>query len=111
MYIPMNLRMHRIMGKNRREPCHCGHYHTSKEVILPELTGIEYMDALVLESSYEIECLNKQPVLPYADQVLLKKARNISNKQVKWYPEKKEWITHTPSGDIVFKKVKNDRTK
>ncbi len=37
MYIPTNLRMYRIMGRNRKEPCKCGHFHTSKEVILPPL--------------------------------------------------------------------------
>ena len=38
MYIPFNLRMHRILGRNRREPCKCGHFHTSKEVILTPVT-------------------------------------------------------------------------
>ncbi len=37
MYIPFNLRMYRIMGRNRKEPCKCGHFHTSREVILPPL--------------------------------------------------------------------------
>jgi len=37
MYIPHNLRMYRILGRNRKEPCKCGHFHTSKEVILPPL--------------------------------------------------------------------------
>jgi len=55
MWIPEILRRHRIMGRNRREPCKCGHFHRSKEVIIPELTGIQYMDALVLESNHEIE--------------------------------------------------------
>jgi hypothetical protein len=31
-YIPEILRRHRIMGKNRREPCKCGHFHNSKEL-------------------------------------------------------------------------------
>jgi len=35
MDIPTNLRRHRIMGRNRREPCVCGHFHSSKEVIIP----------------------------------------------------------------------------
>jgi len=38
MYIPFNLRMHRILGRNRREPCKCGHFHTSKEVFIPPTT-------------------------------------------------------------------------
>ena len=38
-YIPFNLRMYRILGRNRREPCKCGHFHTSKEVNLPPLPG------------------------------------------------------------------------
>jgi hypothetical protein len=54
MWIPEILRRHQIMGKNRKEPRKCGHFHTSKEVIIPELTGIQYMDALVLDSDWEI---------------------------------------------------------
>jgi hypothetical protein len=27
------------MGKDRIEPCKCGHHHISKVYILPELTG------------------------------------------------------------------------
>jgi hypothetical protein len=36
MYIPTNLRMYRIMGRNRREPCKCGHFHSSREVFISE---------------------------------------------------------------------------
>jgi len=53
MYIPIILLIHRIMGMNRIEPCHCGHYHVGKEVILPEVTPIAYMDMLVAQSMYE----------------------------------------------------------
>ena len=35
MYIPTNLRMYRIMGRNRKEPCKCGHFHAPKKVIIP----------------------------------------------------------------------------
>jgi len=52
-YIPANLISHRILGKDRIEPCKCGHYHRGKEVILPEVTSIEYMDMLVLMTTYE----------------------------------------------------------
>jgi hypothetical protein len=34
MWIPENLIKHRIMGKDRIEPCKCGHIHRGKEVII-----------------------------------------------------------------------------
>jgi len=52
-YIPVNLISNRIMGKDRIEPCKCGHYHIGKEVILPESTAMEAMDALVLLTKYD----------------------------------------------------------
>lgn len=33
------------------------------------------------------------------------------NRGYTWNPETKEWVKSTKSGDIVFKKVKNDRAK
>ena len=53
MWIPEILIRHRIMGKNRIEPCKCGHYHISKEVILPKVTPIAYMDMLVAKTKAE----------------------------------------------------------
>lgn len=50
MWIPEILIRHRIMGKNRIEPCKCGHFHKGKEVILPEVTPIAYMDMLVAKT-------------------------------------------------------------
>jgi len=35
MWIPEILVRLRILGKDRVEPCHCGHVHRGKEVILP----------------------------------------------------------------------------
>jgi len=65
MYIPHILRMHRILGKNRKEPCKCGHFHKSKEIYLGDVTSIEYMDMLVTLSKWEMEELSKQLILPY----------------------------------------------
>ena len=53
MWIPEILIRHRIMGKDRIEPCKCGHYHIGKEIILSEPTAIEAMDALVLLTKYD----------------------------------------------------------
>jgi hypothetical protein len=53
MWIPEILIRHRIMGKDRIEPCKCGHYHISKEVILPKVTPIVYMDMLVAKTKAE----------------------------------------------------------
>ena len=53
------------MGKNRKEPCKCGHFHTSKEINLDTVTGIQCMDMLVVLSKWEMEELSEQPILPY----------------------------------------------
>jgi hypothetical protein len=53
MWIPTNLIRYRIMGKDRIEPCKCGHFHRGKEVILPEVTPIAYMDMLVAKTKAE----------------------------------------------------------
>ncbi len=34
-YIPFNLIRYRILGKDRMEPCGCGHFHRSEPVVLP----------------------------------------------------------------------------
>lgn len=90
MYIPINLRMHRIMGRNRKEPCKCGHFHTSKEVFIPELTYEQYVDVVLW---------------------LLKMEKQLNGRRYKWYSNQKELVKHTPKGDIVFKRVKYDRTE
>lgn len=54
MYIPFILRMHRIMGANRREPCSCGHFHFSKEVI----TNPNYVEAALWAIEKKLRLLN-----------------------------------------------------
>jgi hypothetical protein len=64
MWIPINLIRHRIMGKDRIEPCRCGHYHVGKEVILPLITVDNVLDVLdtcaiydVRPSKPDLECM------------------------------------------------------
>jgi len=47
MWIPENLIRYRILGKDRIEPCKCGHYHVSKVYILPELTTESICDLVI----------------------------------------------------------------
>lgn len=46
MYIPVILQRHRIMGKDRIEPCKCGHFHKGKIEKLPFVTLEETMKML-----------------------------------------------------------------
>jgi len=61
MYIPFNLRMYRIMGRNRREPCGCGHFHTSKKVILPP-DWVETATEVIKKTPYGDIVLRKKRV-------------------------------------------------
>ena len=65
-YIPETLIRYRILGKDRMEPCSCGHYHRGKEVIIPPVTAIAYMDMLVAKTKAEetVEKIHKMVTAP-----------------------------------------------
>ena len=87
------------MGKNRKEPCKCGHFHKSKEIYLDDVTSIEYMDMLVTLSKWEMGELNKQLVPPYADQMIFGgEVTSISGRKTfaDAYKMIERWWIHVP---------------
>jgi len=77
MWIPANLIYHRILGKDRIEPCKCGHHHRGKEVILPEVTSIEYMDMLVAMSKYENKLPFKEDMTTIGRRFISELSKNV----------------------------------
>lgn len=102
--IPTNLRMYRIMGRNRREPCVCGHFHNEKSY----QCSIAYMDSLVEETKAMEKRFEHTPIPPYTDQEAFNRWINIEmerkGKNFKWIERPTEWVKITPYGEIAIKK-------